>query len=424
VVFDMVVRYLRHRDFQVVYVRNITDIDDKIIERAAKNHEDIGSLTARFIDAMREDANSLGVIPPDYEPRATDSISIILEMIEKLLNSGYAYQTANGDIYYDVSRFANYGQLSGKHLNTLRAGARVEINKDKDDPLDFVLWKATKPGEPSWNSRWGDGRPGWHIECSAMSTATLGNHFDIHGGGADLLFPHHENEIAQSEAATGEHFVNFWMHNGFVRVNNEKMAKSLGNFFTVRDVLKYYAPEVLRFFIIAAHYRSPLNYSDQNLDGARSALVRLYTALRGLPRLNETNEINESTFTQRFHANMEDDFNTPEALAVCFDLAREINRLRGENIEQAIRLAEELRRLGGILGLLQDNPEHFLQHENITEDTNTLDENAIDQAINTRRAALKIKDYATADRIRADLKNYGIILEDRPGEITTWRRKT
>ena len=430
VVFDVVVRYLRNLGFSVTYVRNITDIDDKIIHRAAENGEDISTLTARFIAAMQQDALNLGVLPPDIEPRATESISLIQTMIGQLLASGHAYQSRNGDIYYDVSRFAPYGRLSGKHLEELRAGARVEVAEAKDDPLDFVLWKVAKPGEPAWDSPWGTGRPGWHIECSAMSTAALGNHFDIHGGGADLQFPHHENEIAQSEAATNEPFVNYWMHNGFVRVDDEKMSKSLGNFFTVREVLAHYPPEVLRFFIIASHYRSPLNYSDQNLDAARAALTRLYTALRGL---TPTNEIVESEFTARFHATMEDDFNTSEAIAVCFDLAREINRVRSEDIDQATRLAGELRHLGEILGLLQKNPDVFMHGGNIIAitgeriecalETVPIDAAAIDAAISARQAARKARDFAASDRIRDELKRQGVVLEDQPGGVTTWRRE-
>ena len=420
VVFDMVVRYLRNQGLKVTYVRNITDIDDKIIHRAAQNGETIGALTARFSAAMQQDALQLGVIPPDLEPRATDSIALIQSMIERLLTAGYAYCAANGDVYYDVSRFPHYGKLSGKQISELRAGARVDILEAKDDPLDFVLWKAAKPDEPAWESPWGLGRPGWHIECSAMSTAALGNHFDIHGGGADLQFPHHENEIAQSEAATGEPFVNFWMHNGFVRVDDEKMSKSLGNFFTVREVLKYYTPEVLRFFIIASHYRSPLNYSNQNLDTARSALTRLYTALHGLtPIERPLAQSTSSEFLTRFHTAMDDDFNTPEALAVCFDLAREINRARNEDMMQAARLAGELRHIGGVLGLLQADPDGFLHG---TVET-ALSVATIEAAIAEREAARKAKDFRASDRIRDELKQQGVILEDRAGGATTWRRE-
>ena len=419
VVFDLVVRYLRHLGFKVIYVRNITDIDDKIIHRAAQNGETIGALTQRFTSAMQEDALALGVLPPDQEPRATDSIPLIQSMIEKLITSGYAYQAPNGDVYYDVSRFTHYGRLSGKQIADLRAGARVEVMEAKDDPLDFVLWKTAKPEEPAWDSPWGAGRPGWHIECSAMSTAALGNHFDIHGGGADLQFPHHENEIAQSEAATGEPFVNVWMHNGFVRVDDEKMSKSLGNFFTVREVLKHYSADVLRFFIVASQYRSPLQYSNQNLDAARAALTRLYTALHGIPHAAPQ----ASDFTTRFQAAMDDDFNTPEALAVCFDLAREINRARNEDAHHAAVLAGELRYLGGLLGLLQGDPDQFLHSTGTLSVGSALRDEDIETAIADRKAARKAKDFAASDRIRDELKRQGVVLEDRPGGTTTWRRE-
>lgn len=334
VVFDAVVRYLRALGYQVTYVRNITDIDDKIIKRAAENHEGIDALTARFIDAMHEDERALGALPPDIEPRATDSIPEIISLTQTLINKSYAYVAANGDVYYDVSRFEHYGELSGKRLEDLRAGSRVEVDEAKDDPLDFVLWKAAKPGEPSWNSPWGPGRPGWHIECSAMSGHCLGDHFDIHGGGMDLKFPHHENEIAQSEGATGHKFVNVWMHNGFVQVNEEKMSKSLGNFFTVREVLKHYTPEIVRYFIIGSHYRGPLTYSTENLDNAKAALERFYMALRSLPSEQEAGiKGQETEYEQRFSAAMDDDFNTPGALAVMFDLVRDINRVRSEDMQ-------------------------------------------------------------------------------------------
>ena len=358
VVFDMVTRYLRARGFDVTYVRNITDIDDKIIARAAENGETIQSLTRRFIEAMNEDAEALGVLRPDEEPRATEHIDDIIAMIRKLLDNGYAYVADNGDVFYDVSRFVDYGRLSGKKVDELRAGARVEVSEAKDDPLDFVLWKAAKEGEPSWDSPWGAGRPGWHIECSAMSTSCLGNHFDIHGGGQDLQFPHHENEIAQSTGATGEPFVNLWMHNGFVRVDEEKMSKSLGNFFTVREILKQYAPEVVRFFILSSHYRSPLNYSAEHINAARSSLARLYTALRDVDA--ETGEP-EQAYADRFFEVMDDDFNTPEAVSVLHDIAHEINRLQGGEPERARCLAATLRHLGGILGLLHDPAEVFLK---------------------------------------------------------------
>src|SRR3989338_5917662 len=318
VVFDMVARYLRTRSYDVTYIRNITDIDDKIIKRAAENGEDINALTARFIAAMDEDAARLGVQKPDSEPRATAHMPQILKMIGTLIDRGFAYQAKNKDVYYRVRKFNGYGALSGKSVDDLRAGSRVEIDEEKDDPIDFVLWKAAKPGEPAWDSPWGAGRPGWHIECSAMSTSCLGNHFDIHGGGMDLKFPHHENEIAQSEGATGQKFVNTWMHVGFVQVDQEKMSKSLGNFFTVREVLKQYDPEVLRYFILASHYRSPLDYSDENLKAAKSALYGLYIALRGIA----PGKAAEGEPPRRFDAALADDFNTPAALAVLFDLAR------------------------------------------------------------------------------------------------------
>ncbi|MCK5717933.1 MAG: cysteine--tRNA ligase [Thiomargarita sp.] len=405
VVFDVVVRYLRYLGFEVTYVRNITDIDDKIIQRAHENGEDIQTLTTRFIQAMYEDIDALGVLRPDIEPRATESMPEIITMIARLLEKGYAYATRNGDICYTIQRFAAYGQLSGKQLDDLRAGERVVIDESKQHPLDFVLWKMAKSGEPSWDSPWGKGRPGWHIECSAMSTHCLGNHFDIHGGGMDLQFPHHENEIAQSEGATGEPFVNVWMHNGFVRVNNEKMSKSLGNFFTVRDVLKRYDPEVIRYFILTSHYRSPLNYSDQELDAAKQALTRLYTALRGLPQIS----YQKGQYSQRFHAAMADDFNTPEALSVLFELAKEINKN-----ETPAEFGAELHHLGGILGLLQADPDTFLH--------GTDDVSEIEQLIAERLAARKQRDWAEADRIRDRLQELGVILEDGK-EGTIWRKR-
>jgi len=346
VVFDMVARTLRARGFDVTYIRNVTDIDDKIIQRANENGESIDALTGRFIAAMHEDADALGVQRPDQEPRATRHIGEILTMIGQLIQNGYAYVAPNHDVYYRVRKFANYGQLSGKSLDDLQVGARVEADEAKDDPLDFVLWKAAKPGEPSWDSPWGPGRPGWHIECSAMSTCCLGNHFDIHGGGLDLQFPHHENEIAQSEGATGEKFVNLWMHNGFVRVNEEKMSKSLGNFFTIREVLKHYDPEVVRYFILASHYRSPLNYSDDSLEQAKAALARLYTALRDLP---EAAVPPNSDAEQRFFEAMDDDFNSPVAVSVLFDLAHDINKVRGSDPRQAATQGHPAATPGGFL---------------------------------------------------------------------------
>ncbi|MEY6432498.1 cysteine--tRNA ligase [Thioalkalicoccus limnaeus] len=430
VVFDIVYRYLRHLDYQVTYVRNITDIDDKIIRRAAENGESIATLTERFIAAMHEDAAQLSVLPPTDEPRATAHIDEIQAMIATLIDKRLAYQADNGDVYYAVSRFPNYGRLSGKDLQDLRAGSRVEVDEAKRDPLDFVLWKAAKPGEPSWDSPWGPGRPGWHIECSAMSTCALGHHFDIHGGGADLQFPHHENEIAQSEGATGERYVNIWMHNGFVRVNDEKMSKSLGNFFTVREILRHYRPEEVRYFILTSHYRSPLNYDEGQLQTARGALTRLYTALRGLRTAVSPAE--GEGFRERFRAAMDDDFNTPEALAVLFDLAREINRARATDEGRAAALADELRELAAVLGLLEADPEDYLKGAPRAIESEGLDagnvgtpailaNQEIERLIEERLAARRAKDWAAADRIRDRLQAEGILLEDGPTG-TTWRR--
>ncbi len=431
VVFDIVLRWLRVKGYDVVYVRNITDIDDKIIRRAQENGEDFHVLTARFIDAMHEDLNTLGILPPTQEPRATAAMADIITMIETLLAKGYAYVGGSGDVYYDVSRFDRYGQLANKKLDDLRAGARIEVEDAKNDPLDFVLWKAAKPGEPSWPSPWGAGRPGWHIECSAMSTHCLGEHFDIHGGGMDLKFPHHENEIAQSEAASGQCYVNVWMHNGFVQVDNEKMSKSLGNFFTVREVLRCYPPEVVRFFILSSHYRGPLNYADENLDHAKASLTRLYTALRGLPAVDAP--IDE-TWKLRFEQAMDDDFNTPEALAALFELAREINRLRAGDETAAAQLGATLRQLGEWLGLLQADPEAFLQgriyQEMVLTDTvivtDTLgvaySDKQIDSLIAERTAARQARNWVEADRIRTVLQDAGIVLEDT-SKGTLWRRE-
>jgi len=423
VVFDMVVRYLRYRGYDVTYIRNITDVDDKIIQRANENGEDISALTERFITAMHDDAAQLGVLAPDNEPRATASMTTIINMIQTLMDKHYAYQAGDdnkrgnskGDVYYDVSAFAHYGQLSGKKLEDLRAGERVAVDTNKHDPLDFVLWKVAKPDEPYWDSPWGKGRPGWHIECSAMSTCCLGNHFDIHGGGQDLQFPHHENEIAQSEAATGEKFVNLWMHNGFVRINDEKMSKSLGNFFTVREILKLYKGEEIRYFVLASHYRSPLNYSDQLLDNARSALTRLYNSLRGLSLPDTESHIDDEAI-QRFTEAMDDDFNTPEALAVLFDLAGQVNRLRETDIEAASQKAAVLKKLANILGLLQTDPEVYL-HGGISGGN----EDEIEQLINARLQARAEKNWAEADRIRDKLTDMGVVLEDKAGK-TSWRR--
>jgi cysteinyl-tRNA synthetase len=419
VVFDMVARWLRRLDYEVTYVRNVTDIDDKIIKRAHENNESISALTERFIDAMHEDERALGVLPPDIEPRATWSIAEMLDMIRTLADKELAYVGDNGDVFYAVSKFGGYGQLSGKNLDDLRAGERVDVDEAKRDPLDFVLWKMAKPGEPYWDSPWGRGRPGWHIECSAMSTRCLGHHFDIHGGGMDLQFPHHENEIAQSEGATGEKFVNVWMHNGFVRVNEEKMSKSLGNFFTVREILARYRPEVVRFFILNSHYRSPLNYCDENLDEANAALTRLYTALRGLKPAGEG--AGGEAYRARFDAAMNDDFNTPEAIAVLFELAREVNRARSDHQEEAANLAAMLKDLAGVLGLLQTDPEEFLKGS-ATAAEEGLGAEEIEALIQQRLDARKNKNWAEADRIRNELKAQGIVLEDGPGG-TTWRRE-
>ena len=416
VVFDMVVRYLRWLGYDVTYVRNITDIDDKIIRRAHENGESIDALTERFIRAMHEDLEALGVQPPDLEPRATQSVDEILKLIGTLIEKKYAYRADNGDVYYDVSRFEHYGRLSGKDPKDLRAGARVEVVEAKDDPLDFVLWKAAKPGEPAWDSPWGSGRPGWHIECSAMSIKALGPQFDIHGGGLDLQFPHHENEIAQSEAATCRHFVNYWMHNGFVRVNEEKMSKSLGNFFTLRDVFARYRPEVVRYFILASHYRSPLNYADDQLDAAQQALDRLYTSLRGLPHADAPAE---NAWAARFRAAMDDDFNTPEALAVLFELVREVNRARQTDPGEAATFAAQLRQLAGVLGLLQADPEEWLRGEARSDGLSDAD---IEALIEQRTLARQQRDFAEADRVRDELQEAGVVLEDG-AEGTTWRRR-
>ena len=429
-VFDVVRRWLRASGYRVHYVRNITDIDDKIIRRAQESNEPIEALTARFIQAMDEDAAALGIEKPDAEPRATGHVAAMLDMIRALETRGLAYQAPNGDVNYAVRKFPAYGRLSGKSLDDLRAGERVAIDSTKHDPLDFVLWKRAKEGEPYWESPWGHGRPGWHIECSAMSSALLGQHFDIHGGGQDLQFPHHENEIAQSEGAHQHKFVNYWMHNGFVRVDNEKMSKSLGNFFTVRDVRAKYDSEVIRFFIIRAHYRSPLNYSDQHLDDAKHALTRLYTALRGLNA--EAGDIDwQDPYAKRFQEVMNDDFNTPEAVAVLFELANEVNKNRSQ------KEAGLLKSLASSLGLLQRNPADFLQgRQDVgvhvmgveaqarvgTMKVSNFSEAEIQKRIDDRISARKSKDFTEADRIRKELLEAGIVLEDRPDGTTDWRR--
>lgn len=408
VVFDLVSRWFRTSDYAVTYVRNITDVDDKIINRANENNETIPELTQRFIDAMDEDAAKLGVIRPDNEPRATAHIDAMIEMIQTLVERGSAYAADNGDVFYAVRSFDGYGKLSGKSLDDLRAGERVEVDTFKRDPLDFVLWKSVKPNEPHWDSPWGAGRPGWHIECSAMSAKHLGQHFDIHGGGQDLQFPHHENEIAQSEAAHNCQMANYWMHNGFVRVDDEKMSKSLGNFFTIRTVLGQYDAEVVRFFILRAHYRSPLNYSDKHLDDAKAALTRLYNALRDVETTSDAIDWSHPEAV-RFKAAMDDDFNTPEAIAVLFDLANEVNT------NKATEAANLLKNLAGVIGLLAQDTDAFMQGEAADS---VLD---IGGLIKARIDAKAAKNYAEADRIRQELADAGIALEDTP-QGTTWRK--
>jgi len=415
VVFDLVCRYLRHLGYQVTYVRNITDIDDKIIKRANENGENFHTLTQRFIDAMHEDTDPLGILRPDHEPRATDHIEAILQMIEELIERGFAYQADNGDVYFEVAKFANYGELSGKKMEDLRAGERVEIDTNKRAHGDFVLWKSAKPGEPFWPSAFGDGRPGWHIECSAMSTQMLGNHFDIHGGGHDLQFPHHENELAQSECCTGETFVNYWMHNGFVQVNEEKMSKSLGNFFTLRDVMQDYKPEEIRYFILSSHYRSQLNYSEHQLNNARSALQRLYGALIDTQSVDVSRD---SEYQQRFEAALNDDFNTANAVAVLFDLAREINRAKSEAPNTVDALASLLKYLASIIGLLQSDPGMFLQSQ---VGSVGLNDDEVETLIQQRLDARVNKDWTEADRIRDELTAGGISIEDGAGG-SRWRR--
>ena len=412
VVFDMAYRWLKASGYDVTYVRNITDIDDKIIKRAIENGETIQQLTNRFIAYMHEDADALGVLRPDHEPRATDYVPEMLDLIGKLQSNGLAYLASDGDVNYAVRKFEGYGKLSGKSLDDLRAGERVEVDSAKQDPLDFVLWKHAKPGEPAWQSPWGEGRPGWHIECSAMSSSLLGNHFDIHGGGQDLQFPHHENEIAQSEGANCCSYVNYWMHNGFVRVDNEKMSKSLGNFFTIRTVLEQFDPEVVRFFILRAHYRSPLNYSDAHLDDARRSLDSLYFALRDVPA-SPVAEIDwNDPFAVRFATALNEDFDSHGAIAVLFELAGEVNRQR------SAELAGLLVALGGVIGLLQREPIVYLRG---AAGVGSLDEVAIEALIAERAEAKKAKNFAEADRVRDELKAAGIILDDSP-QGTSWRR--
>ncbi|MGA7541400.1 MAG: cysteine--tRNA ligase [Steroidobacteraceae bacterium] len=418
IAFDVVNRYLRHRGYRVTYVQNITDIDDKIIRRAAQNGESIGALTERVIAAMHEDCAALGIARPDHEPRATQYLPAIIGMIEKLIERGYAYLAANADVMYAVAKFEGYGRLSGKRLADLRAGARVEVDESKRDPLDFVLWKHAKPGEPAWDSPWGRGRPGWHIECSAMSVALLGSHFDIHGGGLDLKFPHHENEIAQTCAATGDRFAEIWMHNGFLNIDDEKMSKSLGNFFTVRDVLGKAVrhPEVLRYFMLSSHYRGPIHYSLDQLEQADAALQRLQLALRGLPEAPPS----ESKYTLRFHEVMDDDFNTPEAIAVLQGLAREVNLAKDAgDAPRAAALGAELRSLAGVLGLLRVPAEQWLR---LPKSAGVLGDAEIEERLVARAAARKARNWAESDRIRGELAQAGVILEDKPDGSTEWRR--
>ena len=418
VMFDVITRHMRRNFPEVKYVRNITDIDDKIINRSIENQEDIYSLTNRFIDAMHEDEQALNILQPDVEPRATDSIDQMLKMIESLLAKGIAYQGENGDIYYSVRDFKNYGNLSGKNLDELEAGARVDVESDKQDPLDFVLWKMAKPNEPKWSSPWGDGRPGWHIECSAMSTHHLGNHFDIHGGGMDLTFPHHENEIAQSEGANNCSFVNTWMHVGFVNINDEKMSKSLNNFFTIRDVLKKYDGETLRYFLISSHYRSPLNFSDENLASAKSALTRLYTAIRGLSASTKAMDQVSMRFDyeKRFNEALDDDFNTPIALSILFEIAKHANTEREDDKDQAGALSELLKKLGNHIGIMGYDADDYLKMGIEFSDVK------IDEKIRQRESARAAKDFAMSDQIRDELLALDIVLEDSING-TTWRRK-
>lgn len=413
VAFDVITRYLRYLGYDLTYVRNITDIDDKIIHRAAENGESCNALTTRLTADMHQDFMALNIARPDIEPKATEHIPEIIQLVENLIEQGYAYVADNGDVLFEVSRYADYGKLSGQNLEQLQSGARVEVEQSKRNPLDFVLWKPSKPNEPSWDSPWGPGRPGWHIECSAMNGKHLGTHFDIHGGGADLQFPHHENEIAQSCCAHHTPYVNIWMHSGMVMVDQEKMSKSLGNFFTIRDVLKHYDGETVRYFLLSGHYRSQLNYSDDNLNKAHSALERFYIALRGLPKVEAQGG---EAFVARFMAAMNDDINTPEAYAVLFDLAREINRLKASDVMAAAGLAAHLRELGNVLGLLSQDPETFLRGK---EDNDTAE---IERLVQARLDARTQKDWAAADAARDQLTALGIVLEDGP-EGTHWRRK-
>ena len=413
VAFDVISRWLRKSGYDLTYVRNVTDIDDKIIRRAQENGEPFEALTARMIAAMHEDEARLSVLRPDMEPRATDHVPGMHAMIQTLMDKGYAYAPGNGDVYYRVGKFAGYGKLSRKKIEDLQIGARIEVDEAKDDPLDFVLWKGVKPGEPSWQSPWGAGRPGWHIECSVMSNCCLGETFDIHGGGPDLVFPHHENEIAQSEAANGKPYAASWMHAGAVRVDGEKMSKSLGNFFTIREVLQKYHPEVVRYLLVSSHYRSPINYAEDSLKEAKGALERFYNALKGLPAVAPAGG---EAFVERFAAAMDDDFNTPEACAVLFEMAREINRLRDGDAAAAAALAAQLRSLAEVLGVLQLPAEEFLQ----AGAGSGVDAVRVEALIAERLVARAAKNWAESDRVRDQLLAMGVVLEDGKGG-TTWR---
>ena len=417
-VFDLIQRYLRSSGYSVTYARNVTDIDDKIIERAAANGENWADLARRFTTAMHEDCATLGLQAPDLEPRATEYIGPIIDMTQALIDKGYAYVAVNGDVMYSVRKFSNYGRLSGKKIDDLRAGSRVQVDDAKLDPLDFVLWKRAKPGEPSWDSPWGAGRPGWHIECSAMSTSLLGNYFDLHGGGEDLKFPHHENEIAQSCAACDTPFVHVWMHNGFVRVNDEKMSKSLGNFFTLREVLKTLRdPEVMRFFLLSSHYRGPINYSTVQLAQADETLLGLYRALKDA---DESGPV-DAEWLARFRGAMDDDFNTPEALAVMQGAARELNQAKASgNPAAANRAAATLRAMGDVLGVLQQDPDTYLKR---SVGDKTMSDADIEALLEARKAARAAKNFAESDRIRAQLSAAGVLLEDKAGGATQWRRQ-
>jgi cysteinyl-tRNA synthetase len=414
VVFDVIVRFLRFCGFDVTYVRNITDIDDKIINRANELGIRFDELSEKFITIMHEDEQALNILPPDIEPRATKHIQEILDMVGTLLEKGFAYAAVNGDVYFSVNKFPNYTKLSKRNLDEMLAGARVEVDEAKEDPRDFALWKAAKEGEPGWDSPWGFGRPGWHIECSAMSTKCLGDTFDIHGGGSDLIFPHHENEIAQSECATGNDFARYWMHNGPLRIDDEKMSKSLGNFFTIREVLEKYSPEVIRYFLISSHYRSGINYSEDNLSQAQAALERFYNALKGIDA-GAVAPTADTVYEKSFRAAMEDDFNTPEAIGALFDLAREINRLKQDDADAAAGLSALLISLGSVLGVLQLPADEFLR-----QGSENIDTVYIEELIARRNTARADKDWAMADQIRDELQVLNVILEDKDG-VTSWR---